>query len=236
MGFKENPNSLSYQAYQIIRKKIVRLELPPGTILDEASLQAELNLGRTPIREALKRLEIERLVTIMPRRGMFVTAISILDLQRLFEVRLNLETLAASLAATRGKAVHWEQMAQALAQSDQMFEDDPQKDLLIEIDEACHLIMYEAADNEFLKNNLQILYTLSLRMWYFALTKLNEELSPIVKPIHINDHQYIYEALKNKDGELASQLMHKHIQAYQLDIQRIILNPENGQIVPQKII
>lgn len=229
MGFKENPNSLSYQAYHTIRKKIVTLELAPGQIIDENSLRAELQLGRTPIREALKRLEIEKLVTILPRRGMFVTDISILDLQRLFEVRLNLETLAASLAATRGRATHWQQMAQALAKSQSESNDADQKDFLIEIDEECHLIMYEAADNEFLKNTLQTLYTLSLRLWYFSMTKISEADTQIVQPRHIDDHQLIYEALKNKESELASQLMHQHIQAYQQDIQRIILDP-NGTI------
>ncbi|MEM7330886.1 MAG: GntR family transcriptional regulator [Chloroflexota bacterium] len=225
MGFKHNPNSLSYAAYHAIRKKIVTLKLPPGKILDENELQTELDLGRTPIREALKRLEIEKLVTILPRRGMFVTDISILDLQRLFEVRLNLESLAAKLAASRGKESHWQKMATALAKADQTFDSDSNKDLNLEIDEACHLIMYDAADNEFLKDNLQILYTLSLRMWYFALTKTNDTDSPVVKSSHITDHQFIYEAMKSKDGNRAAELMQKHILAYQNDIQRIILHP-----------
>lgn len=228
----ENGLSLSDKAYLTIRKKIVTLELPPGGVLDEAQLRNELELGRTPIREALKRLEIENLVTIVPRRGMFVTEISILDLQRLFEVRLNLETLAAGLAAVRGKATHWQRMADALVNIKQSNNDYADKHTLIEIDEACHLIMYDATDNEFLYNTLQTLYTLSLRLWYFSMTKVDETDQSIVKPHHIDDHQLIYEALKSKDGETASRLMHQHIHAYQQDIQQIILNPETGSSVP----
>ena len=98
--------SLSEQAYEQIRQKIVTLALPPGTVIDEARLQAELGFGRTPIREALKRLELERLVSIIPRRGIFVPPISLTDLQHLYEVRINLECLAAELASQRGTAVH----------------------------------------------------------------------------------------------------------------------------------
>ena len=227
MSIQQNSSSLSTRAYQTLRQEIVRLQLPPGAIIDESNLQDELDLGRTPIREALKRLEIERLVTIMPRRGMFVTDINILDLQRLFEVRLNLETLAARLAASRGKPAHWEQMARALANGPETKNNQPKKYGLIDIDEKCHLIMYDAADNEFLKNTLKTLYTLSLRLWYFALTKINEDLPSFMKPSHVSDHQLIYEALKNRNSELAANLMHQHIQTYQHDIQQIILDGPN---------
>ena len=70
---------LSQAAYDMIRKKIVSLELAPGEVIDESGLREELNLGRTPIREALQRLSLEQLVTIIPRRGMFVTEIRLTD-------------------------------------------------------------------------------------------------------------------------------------------------------------
>lgn len=215
-------SSLSQQAYAEIRDQIISLTMPPGSIIDESALQHELGLGRTPIREALKRLETERLVTILPRRGMFVTNISILDLQRLFEVRLTLEPLAAELAAKRGKPYHWEQMAAALNQIDQ--DASPTKDHNIRIDEQCHTIMYDAADNSYIYNTLNVLYTLSLRMWHFALAKSSAE-EQLIKSVHIQDHQLIYEALKSNNGELAAILMTEHIQRYQQDIQRMLLEP-----------
>lgn len=162
-------SSLSQTAYKRIKRKIVYLELKPGAVIDESALQAELNLGRTPIREALKRLEMEQLVTIIPRRGMFVSEISITDLYQIFELRAELETLATRLATQRGNKSHWQQMEQVL-------NSDAWHSLtnidLIEIDEACHRIIYAAAGNRFLEHTLNTYYTLSLRLWYFSWLRL----------------------------------------------------------------
>ena len=77
-GETDSPTTqpLSVQAYEQIRRKIVSLALPPGATVDESMLQEELGVGRTPIREALQRLSLEKLVTIVPRRGIFVTEIA----------------------------------------------------------------------------------------------------------------------------------------------------------------
>ncbi|MCX7853916.1 MAG: GntR family transcriptional regulator, partial [Caldilineales bacterium] len=96
---KTQAHSLSQRAYEGIKHQIISLALPPGAVIDEDRLQAELGLGRTPIREALQRLALEKLVTIVPRRGTFVTEIGLMDLRLLFEVRVPLESLATRLAA-----------------------------------------------------------------------------------------------------------------------------------------
>src|SRR5213593_57100 len=80
---------------------IVSLELRPGAVIDERGLMERLGIGRTPTREALRRLAQERLVEVYPRRGMFVTSVEIRDLARLSEVRTVLESQAARLAAER---------------------------------------------------------------------------------------------------------------------------------------
>lgn len=213
--------SLSEQAYERIRHKIVTLDLVPGAVIDEAKLQAELDLGRTPIREALKRLELERLVSIVSRRGIFVTTINLIDLQRLYEVRLSLECLATELAARRGTAVHWQEMADELNQID-----DPENitpEALIVVDEACHRIIYKAADNQFLEQTLKALFPLSLRMWYVALAKLGDKKDSLIKYTHIVEHREIMLALEAGQGQEAADLMRRHIEAYQHYIENIIL-------------
>src|SRR5262249_56355181 len=80
---------------------IVTLELPPGAVVREPELTERLGIGRTPVREALRRLAQERLVEGFPRRGMFVTKVDVRDLARLCEVRVALEPEAARLAAER---------------------------------------------------------------------------------------------------------------------------------------
>lgn len=222
MGASGYPQrSLSEQAYEALRQRIVTLVLAPNAVVDEAQLQQELGLGRTPIREALKRLELERLITIIPRRGIFVTPINLTDLQRLYEVRVNLECLATELAAQRGTAVHWQEMAHVLDLADGLITLSPEQ--LIAIDEGCHRIIYKATDNQFLEQTLAALFPLSLRMWHFALSKLGDKKDSIIEYTHIVEHHAIMVALEKGDASEASALMHRHIVAYQQYIENIIL-------------
>ena len=190
--------SLSEQAYKSIKQEIVSLKLPPGSVINEAVLREELGLGRTPIREALKRLSLEKLVVIVPRRGMFVSEIGIRDLQQLFEMRLPLESLAARLAAARGTDDHWSRMNDAL---NELSVSDTDNEALINIDKTCHEIIYEAADNEFLRDTLVAHYALSLRLWYYFLSRIGDMREAIV------EHRLILDALQARDSNLAAQLM-----------------------------
>lgn len=211
-GKEKATTSLSQKAYERIRRKIVTLELPPGSILNEGDLQVELGLGRTPIREALLRLSLEKLVNIVPRRGIFVTDIRITDLKQLFEVRMVLEIQAARLAAARGTEEHWRRMKAVLANLPA--DDSPTKNqALIVVDELCHQIIYEATDNKFLQDTLTMFYALSLRLWYFFLLKIGDMQSAI------EEHMRILEALKDRDGERAAELLEGHIRAFQAEIQ-----------------
>ncbi len=207
--------SLSQAAYQIIRHKIISLELAPGSVIDESSLRSELGLGRTPIREALQRLSMEKLVTIVPRRGTFVTQIRLTDLQRLSEARLVLEVLAARLACQRGTQAHWRQMAQVLDHIERDGVVD--HEAMISADEACHHIIYEAADNEFLEDTLTALYALSLRLWYYALSQIGGMRETVL------EHRRILDALKKRDEEQAARLIKQHIQTFHNEIQSVVL-------------
>ena len=212
--------SLSQQAYELIRTKIVNLQLPPGQILDENRLQVDLGLGRTPIREALLRLSHERLVTIIPRRGIFVTDIGIEDLQQIFEVRIVLEGLAARLAAQRGTDAHWKKMDQVLSKMDQHQNSDNSE--LLTIDETCHMILYDAANNEILRDTLTALYALSKRLWIFLAVSTQDTCSWLM------EHAAILDALRAKDVPRAGALIEQHIQSFQELIQAAVL----GRSVP----
>jgi DNA-binding GntR family transcriptional regulator len=212
--------SLSQQAYEQIRRKIVSLGLPPGAIVDEAVLQNELGFGRTPIREALLRLSLEKLVTIVPRRGIFVTEIGITDLQRLFEVRLELEALAIRLAVERGTDKHWARMESALAGA---AEADGDYETLIVIDEMCHQIIYEATDNKFLQDVLVTLYALSLRLWYFSLKRIGDMQEVVLK------HRLLLEALQAQDADRAVSLMSGHIRTFQEEVLSAMLGGNEAE-------
>ncbi|MCW2879310.1 MAG: GntR family transcriptional regulator, partial [Sphaerisporangium sp.] len=79
--------SLSDRAYAVIRDLLITLEISPGALINEEAVARHLAMGRTPVREAIKRLELEKLVAIYPRRGTFATDVNITDLGRISEVR-----------------------------------------------------------------------------------------------------------------------------------------------------
>src|SRR5438477_9149020 len=92
---------LADRAYAELRDRIVTLRIAPGAPIDEDLLGQELEMGRTPVREAIKRLALENLVTVFPRRGTFATEINITDLNHISDVRMVLEGHAACRAAER---------------------------------------------------------------------------------------------------------------------------------------
>lgn len=206
---------LSEKAYQRIRRMIVTLELKPGSIVRESDLRNELDLGRTPIREAMLRLSLENLVTIIPRQGIIVTEIAITDLLHLFELRLSLETLAAQLAAQRGSKAHWDEMRAVLAP---IMSDGKQASNreLIEVDERCHQIIYRASGNEFLARMASTLYASSLRLWYYFLADIGDMTEAVV------EHSRILTALEEGDEQRAPELIEGHIRAFHREIQSAI--------------
>lgn len=201
---------LSEKAYRQIKHKIATLALPPSSLINEQELREELGIGRTPIRDALRRLEVENLVTIIPRRGTFVSDLSITNLQALAEIRVELEGLAARLAAGR---IDDEQLAhmEALFEGfDEVIVEGGNK-ALMNCDKQFHYLVYEAADNEFMEDVLDQLYTLSLRLWYLVLDRLDQE---VVKEA-IGEHLKIIEAFGERDGARAEKEMQRHVVGFQ---------------------
>jgi len=204
-------DSHSETAYRILKEKIVTLEFPPATLLNEASLRAELNLGRTPIREALQRLAYEKLVIILPRRGTIVADLNITDIQKIFEIRVELEVYAARLAAERANSEQIADMEALFASADDIIQRGDHHQL-INLDHQAHRLLAQAAHNEFLEETLEQLYTHILRLWYVSLHKVSR-LSEAIE-----EHRHIIAAVKAGDGERAAQIMRAHITGFQRGI------------------
>lgn len=208
--------SYSQQAYEAIKHKIVTLALPPGCVIDEAVLRDELGLGRTPIREALKLLERDRLINIAPRRGTFVTDIDLSDLMPLYESRAILEAFIARAAAQRGDEHHWREMQAVLDEVNEVEGADSTESLL-DADRLCHEIMYKAADHIYLTDTLIMLYAQSQRLWHKYLPN-NHDLHTA-----IGKHQVILDALQAGNGGRAAELVTEHIRDFQTAIQGSIV-------------
>lgn len=199
--------SHSELAYQTIKQKIITLELKPLAVIDEQALMESLRLGRTPIHEALHRLAGENLVIIAPRRGMFVADISVTDLQKIFELRVQIEGYCAQLAAQRATDAQITEMEQVLGGLEHVAPADTQE--LMSIDQRLHQMLYTAADNKFLADELNRLHALSLRLWYLAVDKVDD-----VKG-SVDEHRLVVDALKARDCTLAEALMQRHVAHFQ---------------------
>ncbi|MBE7472792.1 MAG: GntR family transcriptional regulator [Anaerolineae bacterium] len=206
-----NHDSRSEAAYRIIKEKIVTLALPPASLLNEAELMAELGLGRTPVREALQRLALENLVIILPRRGTIVADLNMSDLQKIFEMRLELEVYTVRLAAERATPAQVAEMEALLANSDEIIRQGDYYQLM-RLDHQAHQLLAQAAHNEFLAETLERLYTHGLRLWYISLHKVSRLSEAIA------EHRDIIAAIKAGDGQRAAEIMRTHITDFQTQL------------------
>lgn len=191
------------RAYELIRHKIIALDLQPGTPINDQRLAEELGLGMLPVREALKLLAHDDLVVITPRHGLYVADVNPADLQQISEVRLALETLCARLAAQRAtpdelavlEALRQEQAATPTQDSRRQFD----------LDHKFHQAIARAAHNRYLARTLDHLFGLSQRLWYLQLPDLE------FLPTAVQKHLELVVAIKARDADLAADLMHEHV-------------------------
>jgi DNA-binding GntR family transcriptional regulator len=164
--FDALPRSLTERAYELLVEKITRLELPPGALLVEKNLMEQLQIGRTPIREAMQRLAIEGLVQHRPNRGMFVSEISAPGVQQIYEFRALIDGYAARLAAVRATE---RQMRDLRVQFSLIASATEQKDVngFVHADRGFYGVLASAAQNVYLAEVIPRIFNLHLRLWFF---------------------------------------------------------------------
>jgi len=199
------------RAYVTIRGLIVSLALPPGAVIDERELMRRIGLGRTPVREALRKLAQEQLVEVFPRRGMFVTGVDVRDLARISEVRTALEPEAARLAAERATDEERQELAEL---SDQIAIGDD----LMSLDERIHRAIYAAAHNHLLEKTLGEYYVLALRIWMIALDRA-EDLAEAVEA-----HRDLIQAIVVADADRAADLMRDHVENFERAMREVLVS------------
>ena len=202
----------SERAYIEIRRMIVRLDLAPADVIREEALQQTLGLGRTPIREALQRLVRDQFVTVISRRGMYVSSIDIGELALLYETRAILEPYAMRLACARGTTGAWDDMAALLAGAAA----DSSPNELLEIDRRCRELGWAAADNRFLTDHLDMLYAHSDRLWHLYLGDVADLHSMIA------EHREILDALRARDADRAAELIEAHMHRFDQQIRNAV--------------
>lgn len=205
-----DPDSKHAEAYRFVRERIVSLEFAPASLLDEQALADAIGVGLTPVRQALRRLAWESLVVILPRRGTMVADLHPADIENIFEMRLDLESLAAELAAGRASTAELAQLETLMERTRAELATGGTPDSLIALDRETHGALWAASDNAQLERTLDWLYVHVMRLWNYALPRIEGI------PALTADHLAIVEAVRARDGATARRRMHEHVEGFQL--------------------
>jgi DNA-binding GntR family transcriptional regulator len=209
------PALLADRAYEELRDRLVTLQIKPGEPIDEDQLGRELDMGRTPIREAIKRLALENLVTVFPRRGTFAAEINITDLAHITDVRQALEGQAAYRAAERLTDAQRDELMQLLDELHQSRGSDDMPALMA-LDTRVHRFIYQLSGNPFLEETLYRYFNLSLRIWYLVIDRLPHMFQ------RVHEHEPLLEAIAERNPELAREIVAGHVATFESEIRSVL--------------
>ncbi len=214
---------LNEVAYQKIKEFIVTLRLGPMDRVDEEWLAKKLSIGRTPIREALFRLNAENLVGVVRGRGFFVRDITLHSIKDLFETMLILERSAVALAANRIRRNQIEDLQRINANLGEAWLKKKFLHVTL-LNSRFHRIIYKATDNEYLFSYLDNLQNQSQRLAYMCFSK---DLSSYDMQSHaelsIRDHQSLIELFKKGHDIEALKVISEHVKLFQRRVNHFIL-------------
>jgi DNA-binding GntR family transcriptional regulator len=203
-------------AYRQLRDKLIMLEIRPGEPLNDGQLAVELGFGRTPVREAIKRLEVDHLVVSYPRRGTFATSVDFTELADVSEVRELLEPLAARSAAMRASVTMRQELLNVAAAIATLEPGPAESRELMRYDLTVHRLIYKAAANPHLEDTLIRYDNLATRIWCLVLDKL-----PSVSG-HITEHVELLKAVAEGDADKAAELALHHVTSFEETVRKVL--------------
>ncbi len=193
--------------YQLLRRRIIKLEYVPGEILNEQDLAEEFNISRTPIRTVFQRLNYDELLTIIPRIGAQVPPVNYKKMKSIFELTRELDALAASMAVDNISADSIEKLEQIIEQMKKYkIEEDYQK--AIDLDQEFHNTIYDSCGNDELKSISSRLHYQTERLWHYSEQHVDD------MDLFIDTFSLILDAIKAKDKEKAISASKIHIDQF----------------------
>lgn len=197
-------SSLRGRVFNQLREAILEGEYKPGDVLRESTIAAAMNVSRTPVREAIRQLELEGLVHSIPNKETVVSGITNEDVQDIFMIRTRLEGLAARYAAERITDKEMKEMEEVLALTE-FYVSRQDINELKALDHRFHEIMYKATKSKILEHVLSDFhdYIQNARKTSIATPGRSQKL--------LEEHKRIYEAIKVKNAEEAEKLLNAHI-------------------------
>ena len=185
---------------------IIDLRLQPGMMVDELSLAAEIGLGRTPVHEAVARLVIDRLVTVLPRRGLIIAPIGLEQVREIFEAREAIECGNAYFAVQHAADEDLEELSRLVEAAEDAREETNVLRFL-EDDQLIHRFLAHMVRNSFLQDAADRILLHNLRFWRFYFTTRRAQPGTLVS------HRALLTALKRREAQEALEAMREHILA-----------------------
>jgi len=198
-------SSLSHRVYQKIRNDILERHYKENDELKESTLGKELGVSRTPVREALRQLELEGLVTIVPNKGAYVTGISTKDVKDIYAIRSTLEGLAVRWAIENITPRQVDELEEILMLSEFHLKKENSAEQIMELDGKFHSILYEASGSRILQNIMSGFHD------YVKSTRMNSVVTEDRARKSIREHRQILKAIQEEDVDMAEQLANEHI-------------------------
>lgn len=191
-------------AYEYIKDKILSCEYGPGSMMNEQSLCDELELSRTPVRDALSRLEQEGLVNIMPKKGLMVSSLKLADVNHIYEVRMLLETYALR---RYGRNLDLEEMRKLRRQMEEQAVTAGKVSDQYDLDDAFHMTIMQTVNNRYLMSTYENIKDQNLRVRVLSGNQVKNRLADTFK-----EHTAIIDACLQEDWEEAAQAMARHLE------------------------
>ena len=212
---KKARQSLSDIAYEDLKFRIITLVYEPGSYLNEARLSDDLEIGRTPIHQAVRRLTHEGLIEMIPRKGLIVRPISLQEVGEIIDLRLVNEVYCAGQACEKMTSAMSEELTAILNEAEAFAEQgDIQSQMMV--DRRFHDKIAQIAGNQVLAEILRNLHERSMRIWFVSLG--NEIHATGVR----HDHWNILDALKSGDRAKAEDAMRTHVLAFKENIGNLL--------------
>ncbi|MDR6414847.1 GntR family transcriptional regulator [Pseudarthrobacter sulfonivorans] len=213
---RQDDESFADFAYRILCDELIVLDIKPGEPLNDEVISRRLGVGRTPIREAMKRLESDHLVVAYPRRGTFAAGVDIKDLAEISEIRHLLEPAAAARAARIASPQLRQELRDFAREVGQLLPGMQSQQDLMRLDMRVHRTIYRATGSRHLQDVLIRYDNLATRIWSLVL----EKLPPVSQ--HIAQHIELLECIAAGDSEAAARLTTQHVTDFEKLIRAVL--------------
>jgi DNA-binding GntR family transcriptional regulator len=205
--------SLRDTAYEAIKRRIITCDLKPGEVLSEGVLSGELNIGRTPVHQAIDRLAADGLIDVLPRKGIMVKPISLNEIFDIIDVRLVNEAFCVRKVAELAEPADLARLAENL---DATWAAAKGRDIetMMNLDRAFHALLAASSRNSLLPDIMGNLHDRSTRLWFISL-RSNEHHVRVCE-----QHAAVVEGIRKQDPDQAEKAIREHIEAFRENIVR----------------